>query len=145
MIWWTSGFASRSRRSKSSAFTVFLSRGERRRARRRRRSPTRPLRTTSPAARGNACGAFEREPAREQRRERGRVRAAGPVRRSHLEPLDGDLDVPLAVEQMVNRIAVPARLAGPGTERDEPLRKLPRARKLVTSHHKVRGPRPGSG
>ena len=44
-------------------------------------------------ARRAARRVLERQPAREQRGERGRVRAAGAVRRRDGEPLDGDLDV----------------------------------------------------
>ena len=59
--------------------------------------------------RGLPRGLLEGQALREQRGERGRVRAAGAVRCRDVVALDGDLDVPLAVEEMVDRIvAVPA-------------------------------------
>ena len=48
------------------------------------------------------------QPAGEQRGQRRRVRAAGAVRRRNVEALDGDLDMLRPVEEMVDRLAVPA-------------------------------------
>src|SRR5215217_1533232 len=68
-----------------------------------------PLRDgTRGRGRGTACCGFELEAAREQRRERRRVRAAGPVGRRDVVPLDRDLDVALTVEEVVDRLSVPA-------------------------------------
>ena len=61
-------------------------------------------------ARGFTCGVLERRALREQRRERGRVRAARAVRRRDVVAFDRDLDVSSVGEQMVDGLlAVPAR------------------------------------
>ena len=67
-------------------------------------SSARPLRTASDAARAasRAASSSGQSPG-EACCERGRMRAAGAVRRSDVVPLDRDLDVALAVEEMIDR------------------------------------------
>ena len=67
------------------------------------------LRNGARRRRGGAPrGIVEALAAREQRGERRRVRAAGAVRRSDVVPLDGDLDVALAVVEMVDGVVAVA-------------------------------------
>jgi hypothetical protein len=57
---------------------------------------------------GATGGFLEREAVREERREGRRVRAAGAVGRRHVVARDGNLDMPLAVEQVVDRVVAVA-------------------------------------